>query len=420
MAEQVLMPKSGISVESCVVRTWYKQVGDEVKIGDILFDYETDKAVFECESTAEGVLLAILCEEGEEIKVLTPACLVGKTGEDISMIFEDVAQQAVNSAQNVLHEPTAPQTVAAANANASAFGGNRASPRARNLADKLGVDIKSAMPTGPDGRVIERDVDKLYRDSLDGAVSTAAQSAKTASESADSEFVEERMPKIRRVIADNLLSSVLNSAQLTHHHSFDASMVLNMRKSYKNYGADMGLDCVSVGDMILYAVSRTLKDYKYMNALLLENGVLRTYSAVHLGVAVDTPRGLIVPTIFNAERKSLRQISAEVRELAATARSGQINPDRLQGATFTVSNLGPTGVEVFTPIINTPQVAILGVCGVVDRVRAGVSGVEVYSSIGLSLTYDHRAVDGAPASRFAQALAKNLENFPLLLSDVQE
>jgi pyruvate dehydrogenase E2 component (dihydrolipoamide acetyltransferase) len=213
-----------------------------------------------------------------------------------------------------------------------------------------------------------------------------------------------------------MTASLRDLAQLTHHHSFDATQILALRERFKQGGAAFGVDGVSIGDMVLFAAVRTLLEFPDMNAQLLEGGVMRRFRNVHLGVAVDTPRGLMVPTVFCAEQKSLARLSAEVKSLAASARAGNISPDLLRGGTFTVSNLGTTGVESFTPIINPPQVGILGVCGIAPRVREGRDGLEAYPAMGLSITYDHRAVDGAPASRFAQALCKKLEQFTLLLA----
>jgi pyruvate dehydrogenase E2 component (dihydrolipoamide acetyltransferase) len=168
--------------------------------------------------------------------------------------------------------------------------------------------------------------------------------------------------------------------------------------------------------MILYAVARTLVNHPDLNANMIEDNVIRHFDHVHLGLAVDTPRGLMVPTIFNADTKSLLEISREAKELAAQARSGSINPDMLKGGTFTVSNLGSFGVEMFTPVINPPQTGILGVCGITTRVREVDGKITTYPAMGLSLTYDHRAVDGAPAARFASELVKKLENFTVLLA----
>jgi pyruvate dehydrogenase E2 component (dihydrolipoamide acetyltransferase) len=167
--------------------------------------------------------------------------------------------------------------------------------------------------------------------------------------------------------------------------------------------------------MVLFAVTKTLLEFPDMNAHYLEGGVMRRFERVNLGVAVDTPRGLMVPTVFGADSKSLIELSVEVKQLASAARIGNIAPDLLHGGTFTVSNLGPTGVEVFTPILNPPQVGIFGVCGMSSKIRQTDGSIEAYPSIGMSLTYDHRAVDGAPASRFAQAVCDRLEKFSLML-----
>jgi pyruvate dehydrogenase E2 component (dihydrolipoamide acetyltransferase) len=184
-----------------------------------------------------------------------------------------------------------------------------------------------------------------------------------------------------------------------------------MREGFKSSDESPGYRGVSIGDILLYVVSRALARHPEINALVADKGV-RKYNIVNLGVAVDTPRGLLVPTIYNAEKKTLREISAEVKSLATACVEGRISPDLMKGGTFTVSNLGATGVEVFTPIINPPQAAILGVCGVTERVRKGECGQPViYPSIGLSLTYDHRAIDGAPASRFAAELCEALATF---------
>jgi pyruvate dehydrogenase E2 component (dihydrolipoamide acetyltransferase) len=227
-------------------------------------------------------------------------------------------------------------------------------------------------------------------------------------------YTDDKFSKIRSVIAGSMHASLQNTAQLTHHHSFDATEVQTVRRAFKGSG-NPALEGVSIGDMVLYAVSRTLPEHPDMNAHLVDGSILRRFEDVNLGVAVDTPRGLMVPTVFAADKKSLVEISVEVKKLAAEARIGSINPDLLQGGTFTVSNLGPTGVEIFTPILNPPQVGIFGVCGIVTRVKSSENGLVTYPAMGMSLTYDHRAVDGAPASRFAQAVCERLAQFSLML-----
>jgi len=172
---------------------------------------------------------------------------------------------------------------------------------------------------------------------------------------------------------------------------------------------------ITLNDFILFAVSRTLLNHPDLNAHIVEGNVLRRFKDVHLGVAIDTPRGLMVPVIFYANRKSLSEIAVEAKELAKQAQAGTINPDLLQGGTFTVSNLGALGVEMFTPVLNPPQTGILGVCNIINRLKEAGGEYKPYPAMGLSITYDHRAIDGAPEARFAQELISNLENFSILL-----
>ena len=208
--------------------------------------------------------------------------------------------------------------------------------------------------------------------------------------------------------------SLSGGAQLTNNHSFDATSIQRARAEFKAAGGDLA--GVTLGDMVLYAVSRTLKNHPDLNAIMLDDNTIRHYHSVNLAVAVDTPRGLMVPVIFGADKKSLVEISKEVKQLAAEARDGAISPDKLKGGSFTVSNLGAFGVESFTPVINPPQTGILGVCNITAKARQKADGgYEFYPAMGLSLTYDHRAVDGAPAAKFAKELCANLESFTALL-----
>ena len=392
--ETVIMPKAGITVESCIIGEWLKNVGDQIKIGDVLFTYETDKASFECESTAEGELLEILFQAGDEVPCLDPVCKIG------------VAGAAVASAS-----------------------GAPVSPRAKKLAASAGVDASLATGTGPNGRIIERDVRELIANPPAVAAAPAAVAAPApapaaapaahapvaAASAEESEYKDVKFSGIRRAISKSMTTSLHTMAQLTHNTSFDATAILNYRKALKAAGGDYA--GITLGDIILYAVSRTLLNHPDLNANMLDDNSIRLFNHVNLGVAVDTPRGLMVPTIRHADQMSLLEISKAVKALAAECRDGAISPDKLSGGSFTVSNLGNMGVESFTPVINPPQTGILGVCGTIDRVRTGKDGgIELYPAMGLSLTYDHRAVDGTPAAKFQKELAFNLENFTVLLS----
>ena len=403
-AQAVIMPKAGITVESCIIGEWMKQIGDQVKIGDILFTYETDKASFECESTAEGELLAIFFEEGEEVPCMENVCAVGPKGEPTDCLKPGAApavQEAVAEVVVPVAEAAAPVAVAK--------DGAPVSPRAAKLAKAAGVDATLATGTGPNGRIIERDVQKLIEQGV------PAKAAVAAAPVAENEYEDVKFSGIRRAISKSMTTSLSTMAQLTHTVSFDATAILNYRKALKAAGGDYA--GITLGDIILYAVSRTLLNHPDLNANMLDDNSIRLFKHVNLGVAVDTPRGLMVPTIRNADQLSLLEISKAVKELAGECRDGAISPDKLSGGSFTVSNLGSMGVESFTPVINPPQTGILGVCGTIDRVRKAADGsIEIYPAMGLSLTYDHRAVDGTPAARFQKELCQNLENFTTLLA----
>ena len=383
--ENVIMPKAGITVESCIIGEWKVKVGDKVKIGDILFTYETDKASFECESTAEGEVLEILYQEGDEVPCLEAVCKVGVAGGAVA-----------------------------------AASGAAVSPRARKLAASAGVDASAATGTGPNGRIIERDVQTLIANAPAAPAVQAAAPAPVAAPAApaaeaEAEYKDVKFSGIRRAISKSMHTSLSTMAQLTHNTSFDATAILNYRKVLKAAGGELA--GITLGDIVLYAVSRTLLNHPDLNANMLDDNSIRLFNHVNLGVAVDTPRGLMVPTIRHADEMSLLEISKAVKELAAECRTGAISPDKLSGGSFTVSNLGNMGVESFTPVINPPQTGILGVCGTIDRVRKGKDGaIEIYPAMGLSLTYDHRAVDGTPAAKFQKELGQNLENFTTLLA----
>ena len=407
MAICILMPKVGITVESCIIGEWLKNPGDPVSEGDVLFTYETDKATLECESTASGTLLERFYENGDEVPCLVSVCAVGEPGEDVSAL----RPEKIGAAEEK-KTAAAPAAKAAAVSPVSAGGASGAvSPRAKDLAARSGADLSTIAGTGPDGRVIERDVRRVLAEGPDRPAA-----APEAASSAQAEYEDVRLSTIRKTIARTMFKSLSGMAQLTHNFSFDASALLACRARFKAEGGDLA--GITLGDMILFAVSRTLLSCPDLNAHMLEETSIRRFKHVQLGVAVDTERGLMVPTVRDADTKSLTEISKEVKELAAACRAGNINPDLLAGGSFTVSNLGGFGVESFSPVINPPQTGLLGVCTIVQRPRAAKDGgIELYPAMTLSLTYDHRALDGAPASRYVQGLCRTLEHFDELLTE---
>ena len=432
MAQSVIMPRQGQSVESCIITTWHKKVGDTVAEGDLLFSYETDKSAFDEAAQVSGTMLAILFEEGDVVPCLENVCIVGEAGEDISALVASApAEEAAAEAPAAVEEVKAAAAPVVTAAPVQAGELIRISPRAKNLALQTGVDMTKVAPTGPHGRIIERDINAaldagfvanvaaveaflagnpvVTDDAADEAVE--AKSACVVSDDVRA-YDEEPLSGVRRVIARQMHASLSEMAQLTLNASFDATALMNFRASLKASGEALGLGKISLNDMVLFAVSRTLLNYPEINANLVDDK-FRKFKHANIGLAVDTERGLLVPTLFASEKMSLTDLSAYAKSAAAKARDGKLTPDEMSGGSFTVTNLGSLGIESFTPVVNPPQTAILGVCAITYRLKADGT---TYPAMGLSLTFDHRAVDGAPAARFLSDLCRALENFGLLLA----
>ncbi len=423
MATLVIMPRQGQSVESCVITAWEKKKGDKVAVEDILFTYETDKSSFEEKAAVAGTLLEVFAEDGDDVPCLEPVCIIGEEGEDISALIAEAkkgeAEEEAPAAAAV--EEKKEETVkveAAATSTAPVDSSNmKISPRARRLAEKTDADLTRAVPTGPNGRIIERDVNTLLdKGFLKGAAVEAPAAAAVATPAAvsapEAEYEDVKLPNIRKVIAKSMHASLSTMAQLTLNSSFDATQIMAYRATLKANAEKLGLPNITFNDMVLYAVAKTILAHKDLNAHYLDD-TMRYFKHCNLGMAVDTDRGLLVPTIMNADTLSLADLASEAKRVAKGAQDGSISPDLLRGASFTVSNLGSFGIESFTPVINPPQTGILGVDTITYRVKADGS---TYPAMGLSLTFDHRALDGAPAARFLKDLCSNLENFNILLA----
>ena len=458
MATTVVMPKQGQSVESCIIVEWKKQVGEAVAEGDVLCDVETDKATLEIESTATGVVLAHLAQAGDEVPVLAPIAIIGQPGE----VVEAAPARAGADSAATAPEQTVPMTSSPihqlpsqpVNQSTSPI-----SPRARHLAERKGLASSALQGSGPGGRIIERDVlaaaaqqPKLTpvakamvadggfavppqgsgpggrvtsRDLVQqgaGAVQPAPQStSQPVNQSTSPQPVSEdettQVPVkgIRKVIAERMLASLQTTAQLTMNGSADARALQAYRQRLKQSPEALGLRGITINDLVLFATARALVQHPDLNAHFAEMTITQ-YKRVHLGFAVDTARGLMVPVIRDAQALSLRNLAAESKRLATAAIDGKSAPDDLVGATFTVTNLGGFGVESFTPILNPPQVAILGVSNIQLKPVQGAGGVEFVPQLGLSLTINHQVVDGAPGARFLQTLAGLIADFDLLLA----
>ena len=413
MATPVMMPKQGQSVESCIISQWFKKKGDNVKAGDLLFSYETDKASFEEEAKVEGVLLEIFFNEGDEVPVLTNVAVIGKAGESVAEFSPNGAPVAETPAVQAAPVAAAAPVVAAPASDVKI----RVSPRARVMAEKKGINLLSVKGSGPNGRIIVRDIETVEGVAIAPVQATASVAAPVV-EQRTAEFEVKKLTNIRKLIAKSMHESLQNSAQLTHHLSADARKLLALREEVKKaQKIDANYPNITLNDMVCWAVIRALEKNPEANSQFLGDSI-KTFKQVHLGLAVDTPRGLMVPVLKNANDLSLKGLSSNLRTLAEGCRKGGIDPELLQSAagSFTVSNLGNYGVEIFTPIVNVPQVAILGVNTIIQRpadIGGGIIAFVPY--IGLSLTYDHRAIDGGPATLFLKEIKMQIENFNIQL-----
>ena len=426
MAEAIIMPRQGQSVESCIITKWHKKEGDQVNIGDLLFTYETDKATFDEEAKAEGILLKILRFEDDDVPCLENVCIIGQKGEDISSLSgveennaeEKVAEQKTEEKAQTTENVAQNNTPQKAEKNDNDF--IKISPRAKNLANKLGIGYENANATGAEGRIIERDIQELTKD---GVISlrnsekqiTSAEVKTEITAPANTPYTDEKLSNMRKIIAKSMFNSLQTTAQLTHTASFDATEIMQFRKKIKPLVEKGELCKISLNDIVMYVVSRMLTKHKIFNAHMLDDKI-RYFNNVNLAMAVDTKRGLMVPVCFNAEKKSLTDLATELKELATSCQNGSISPDLLSGGSFTVSNLGIFGTESFTPVINTPQTGILGVNTIITRVKEVNGEIKTYPCMTLSLTYDHRAVDGVGAAKFLQDICKSLENFTVTLA----
>ena len=440
----VFMPKNGQSVESCIVSEFKVKVGDTVKAGDVLFSYETDKASFDEEAKVDGTVLAIFWNDGDEIPVLQNVMVIGKPGDSFAE-FDPKASAAPAAAPAATATPAAapaatPAATPAAAPAAAVVAGAPVSPRARKLAEEKGVNTAAIAGTGPHERIIERDViaaaaaqgpltglakAKMAEGGLVAGPGTGLAGTVKGSDlkvwkanhteiaGEGEEFEVKKMSNMRKIIAKSMYNSLQNSAQLTHMLGADARKVQAIRKKAKKALEEGKIDVnITINDLVCYAVIKALLKFPNVNSHCLGDA-MRLFRNVNLGIAVDTERGLMVPAVKNANDLNIIGLSKNLKKVAEDCKKGSISPDLLssEAASFTVSNLGGFGVEYFTPIINVPQSAILGVGTIVARPKDLGNGVYAFVPyMGLSLTYDHRAIDGGEATKFLKQVAVEIEN----------
>jgi pyruvate dehydrogenase E2 component (dihydrolipoamide acetyltransferase) len=375
MAISVEVPKLGNTVEECVISRWCKRQGEAIAAGDVVAEIETDKATFEVTAPAAGTLLERFFEEGGVASVFARLFVIGEPGEPVS----------AEATPATTADPEAPRTIASAVPATPApvnGRGSRMSPRARRFARERNLHVGGVKGSGPNGRILERDLLSLEtapRPSPDSGTPISG---------------------IREKIARRMRESLATTAQYTMHASAGAAGLLALRSRLPKE--------INLSHLVALCTVETLLEFPALNAEFRE-GRIYTHPNVHLGFACDTPRGLLAPVVRNADELCLDELAARVNELAAQATAGALSADDLSGATFTISNLGAVGIEAFTPLLNPPQVAILGVGAVHLKPVRRNGRVEFADAIGLSLTCDHQVIDGAPGARFLQALKRNIE-----------
>ncbi len=383
MATAILMPKLGQTVEEAKIERWLKQEGDEIQKGDVLLEVTTDKATLEVESFSKGVLRKIFYKEGDVVPVKTVIGYLGSKDEEIPEAPPSVQKESLESAP-ARAEQKEPAPV---KKEASTAGGKiLASPVAKKLASQMGIELSSVSGTGPGGRITREDV-------------LAAGGPAEPSSEARGKVVE--LTPMRKAIAGQMSKS---KREIPHYYlmvEVDMSAVLEKKKS----GAKG-----SITDYLISAAAKALSEFPQMNAHW-EDGKIRQFSEVNLGIAVAMEDGLIVPVLRGADKKSVEEISAEVKRLAGRAKEKKLSPDEFTGGTFTISNLGMYKIESFLPIINPPEAGILGIGAIKESPVIIDGNIGIRPVMKLCLSADHRAVDGAAAAGFLNRLVEILQNF---------
>ena len=463
MAAEVVMPKFGLTMVEGTIQQWFKNEGDAIKAGEALFEVETEKVLYEVESSAAGTVAKLLYPLEAVVAVGLPVAAIAEAGEDVAEVagrYSDGAS-APQAGTSAAGSPTpgtgsaaAASAPSAAAVSAAASGGKRtpATPAARKLAAEHNIDIALLAGTGPGGRITREDVQKAIDEGVPALAPAAATASgkrapvtpaarKLAAEhnidtavlmgtgpggritredvqkaidappiapapaSAAVALEAESIPLrgMRKVIAERMHQSLQNSAQLTITTEVDVTQLIERREEVKREFN------TTYNDFIIQACAHALIQHPRMNASLEDNAI-QLHSSIHVGFAVALDEGLIVPVVRDANKKPLQTIAEEARALAEKARAGKLQLEEVSGGTFTVSNLGMAGVDAFTPIINSPQSGILGIGRIIEKPVVYQGEIAKRSMLVLSLTFDHRVIDGAPAGAFLQTVADLLSH----------
>ncbi|NUS93423.1 MAG: 2-oxo acid dehydrogenase subunit E2 [Nocardia sp.] len=408
------MPRLSDTMEDGVVATWLKQVGDPVTRGEIVAEIETDKALMELEAYEDGVLEQILAEAGTRVPIGEPIALVGDgstaggapTGQERSGAGPARDNDAPASAP-----APAPTADTAQFTPADTGERPRSSPLARKVARELGVDLTAVAGTGPGGRITRRDVESAHQATAAtaGTTAVAEESVAVAAAAESGDYDEIPLTGIQRVSAARLTESKQQAPHIYLTSAIDVTDLFAFRAQINDTLAAAGTGKVSVNDLLVKAVALTLRANPGIN-VSFAGTALRQHRGIHLGIAVTTPAGLLVPVVRDADRKSISAIAAETRDKAERARDRGLRTEEMTGGTFTISNLGMYGIEQFTAVINPPESAILAVGAATDELRMVDGQVVSRKVLRVTMSADHRAIDGSAAAQFLAQLADLVEH----------
>ena len=449
MAVELKMLQMDQTMTKGKIGKWLVKEGDTVTEGQPLLEIETDKVVHEQESPTDGVIAQILAEEGTNVPVNAILAVIGAPGEEIARIEVDTETEQQKPAEPAQPKATPSPTAAALKVSpaarqlaeklaidltevtASGPGGRiletdvqryidlrapvpaeiarlKASPLARRLAKEHGVDLTSIAGSGPDGRVVRDDV----LQAASAAPETPVIETPTLQQAPPAPEVI-AMDGIRGIIAERMTLSVQTNASVTLHTEVDATGLVELR-GMLNEKLQAKEVSITYTDLLVKVVANALREHPRLNATLMDDGI-HLLSEINIGVAVALEDGLVVPVVRDADKKRLSEISTQVKDFAERGRSNQLTPGELQGGTFTITNLGNFGIDAFTPIINPPESAILGVGRILKKPIVHDDEIVIRSMLTLSLTFDHRVVDGAPAAQFLQTISNYIQDPYLLL-----
>lgn len=424
MAQIVSMPKLGFDMAEGTLIRWVVNEGENITKGAVLAEIETDKATVEVESTYSGVLLRQLVQQGAVVPINNPIAVIGESGEVVNLeallgkpIVSEKPTTIEKPVEAEVVQPTSIPTAPVSETPTGIPGGLHASPLARSMAAKLGIDLRMVRGTGPAGRITKKDIES-YQAKAPELLSPKTPSVIHAQVAVPSkEFIRETrrvpLPRLRAAIGRRMTESMQQAPHFYVTHDYDVGALVDRRKEINTLLLED--DKLSVNDFIVRAVALTLLEFPNLNASLdLKNNALLYHGEINIGVAVAVENGLLTVVHRNTDQKTIHQLSSEMKTMVSRAREGKVRPEDIEGSTFTVSNMGMYDVDQFTAIINPPEAAILAVSSARQEPVVMNGEIRIGTRMKATLSVDHRISDGVEGARFLQALAKYIEE-PLRL-----